>query len=77
LFTFAGRISATREAPDVASFDEGIASAISKEKDAADGRLAADRKGEHGQKVKAPLLEEILAQKVAFLCQIQLPFLGL
>jgi S-adenosylmethionine decarboxylase len=43
-FTFPGRISAEREAPDAAIFDEGIASAISEEKGAADGRLAAGRK---------------------------------
>ena len=36
-FTFTGRISARREAPDVATFDEGIAPAISEEKGATDG----------------------------------------
>jgi lipid-A-disaccharide synthase len=43
-FTFSGRISAEREVPDAAIFDEGIASAISEEKGAADGCLAAGRK---------------------------------
>jgi hypothetical protein len=43
-FTFPGRISAEREAPDAAIFDEGIASAISEEKSVADGCLAAGRK---------------------------------
>ncbi len=43
-FTFTGRISAKRKAPDAVVFDEGIASAISEEKNTADGRLAAGRK---------------------------------
>jgi hypothetical protein len=44
-FTLSGRISAGREAPDVASFDECIAScAMDEEKDVADGRFAAGRK---------------------------------
>jgi 2-oxoglutarate dehydrogenase E2 component (dihydrolipoamide succinyltransferase) len=43
-FTFPGRISAEREAPDATIFDEGIASAISEEKSAADGCLGAGRK---------------------------------
>ena len=42
LFTFSVRISVRREVPDDASGDEGIASAIAEEPDAADGRLAAD-----------------------------------
>ena len=41
LFTFTGRISAKREASDVVVFDEGIALAISEEKNATDERLAA------------------------------------
>jgi ribonuclease HII len=43
-FAFPGRISAEREAPDAAIFDEGIASAISEEKGVADGRLSLGRK---------------------------------
>ena len=44
LCTFAGRISSKQEAPDVAVFDKGIASAIFEEKNATDGCLAAGRK---------------------------------
>ena len=44
MFTFTGRISAKRKAPDAVVFDEGIAPAISEEKNTADGRLAAGRK---------------------------------
>ena len=44
LFTFAGRISASREGVDAAMFDEGIASAISKENNAADTLFAGGRK---------------------------------
>ncbi len=44
LFGFPGRISVRREVPDAAVDDEGIALAIAEEANAADGRLAADRK---------------------------------
>ncbi len=44
LFTLADRISVEREVLAVATFDEGIASAIFEEKDATDRRLAAGRK---------------------------------
>jgi len=44
MFTFTGRISAKRKAPDAVVFDEGIAPAISEEKNTADGCLAAGRK---------------------------------
>ena len=55
LFTFPGRISIRREAPDVGDRDEGIAVAIAEEQSPTDGRLAADRK--LAEKVnKAPLL---------------------
>jgi hypothetical protein len=43
LFTFPGRISVSREGPDAVIFDEGIAPAISEEKNAADDPLAGDR----------------------------------
>jgi hypothetical protein len=44
-FTLSERISAGREAPDVASFDECIASCtMDEKKDMADGRFAAGRK---------------------------------
>jgi hypothetical protein len=33
--------------------------------------------GNHSQKVKAPPLEAIMAQKIASLYRLQLPFLGL
>jgi predicted transcriptional regulator len=44
LFTFTGRVSVRREASDVASSEEAIASAIAEEQDAADGCLVAHRK---------------------------------
>jgi hypothetical protein len=44
LFTFTGRVSVRREAPDAAASDEAIASAIVEELDAVDGCLVADRK---------------------------------
>ena len=45
MFTFTGRISAKREAPDAAIFRRIHSQrAMDKEKSAADGRLAADRK---------------------------------
>ncbi|MFI5344644.1 MAG: hypothetical protein ACHQUC_10555, partial [Chlamydiales bacterium] len=44
LFTFSGRISVSREGSDALVFDEGIAPAISEEKNRADDSLAGDRK---------------------------------
>jgi len=44
MFTFAGRISVKREAPDGTGGDKGIALAIAEEPEASDGSLAADRK---------------------------------
>jgi hypothetical protein len=46
LFTFRGRVSVRREAPDTAASDEAIASAIFEELDAVDRYLVADQKGE-------------------------------